>query len=337
MSFIENELQSVRKILVFPFDLLAHYLRSMELVKHFPNAEIVFAESKSYNDFIKRQGFTTFKVLQFDTDYVMKCSRKFDFSWLNYNDIKTVYDDQVRVIKNEQPDLVFGDIAPTLKMASEKCKISYLALNNAYLSPYYKYVRKLSIRHKIYPLFKFLPHQITDKMTEMGENFTFRTIHRSFRRLRQKESLQRFSSYLEEMQGDYNLLCDSEALFPQVNLPENYEIIGPLNHKVGSKEEDLLSKLNPNLKTIVICMGSSGDWDFWDFIEENDLYNYNIITAGSDRSYTPEYLLTWMQFLKKLIYLFVMVETAPFTRASVQMFQSFVEPVILNRNGMCMV
>ena len=267
-----------KRILVFPFNLMSHYLRCIELVKRFPNSEILFASSSAYNQFVIEQGLRLFEVDAFDEKEVVQCSKEFDFSWLNYNDIYRVYKDQIRVIKELSPDVVIGDVAPTLKMAAEKCGVEYWSLMNGYMTPYYKYVRKLSIRHKAYKHLKDLPESLSDKITSFAEKIAFKIVHKPFKKIRRQEGLSTVKSYMLETQGDYNFVCDSEDLFPQTDLPRNYEIIGNLNPIINKGEVEDLSDFNR--PTIVLTMGSSGDWSFWEFLYEKEFEKYNIIKAG---------------------------------------------------------
>ena len=92
-------------ILIFPFDLLSHYLRCLELAKRLKTAfDIQFADSCKYHSFIKQEGFETFKCLHLDSQQVMDCAEKFDFSWLNRTNLLPVYEAQVKIIQQLKPE-----------------------------------------------------------------------------------------------------------------------------------------------------------------------------------------------------------------------------------------
>src|SRR5690606_10563786 len=110
-----------KTILFFPFNLLSHYLRCLVLADTYDRNEyrIYFISSDEYNEFVFKHGYEVFSCKQFSASEVMRCSRRFDFSWLNPADLEEVMLDQVRAIRELNADLVIGDMAPSLKMAAE--------------------------------------------------------------------------------------------------------------------------------------------------------------------------------------------------------------------------
>lgn len=267
------------RILVFPFDLLSHYLRCIELAKRYPGAEIFFASSAKYSSFVHQSGYRTFHVEHFDAGAVMNCAEKFSFAWLNQKDIERVFLSQVKAIHELKPGLVIGDTSPALKMAAEHAKVPYVALMNAYMSRYYSELRTLPQTRPVYVLLSRLPAGLI----RFGEKISFRLVHQPFRRLRRKYGLKPVADYLREMEGDETLLCDEAYLFPQKKLPESYRIIGPLIYDNGQPEEELLSLFPPGKKVILICMGSSGNWEALRFLCLPRYSAFTIVTAGDDK------------------------------------------------------
>jgi len=79
-------------LLVFPYDVMAHYLRCLQLATYFaPFFEIKFLSSKRYQPFIAEAGFKTFEAASLDADKVQKCIEAFDFSWLNERELSYIY------------------------------------------------------------------------------------------------------------------------------------------------------------------------------------------------------------------------------------------------------
>lgn len=270
------------RLLIFPFDLMSHYLRCLVLARHYPEADIVFAASSKYDAFVHEAGYKTFPVEQFDPVKVMACSEKFDFSWLNVADIERVFLSQAEAIRKLQPDRVIGDTSPTLKMAAEVTGVPYTALMNGYMSPYYVCVRALSRTHPGHVHLYKLPPAIRDTIIRFAEKVSFRLVHQPFRKLRRKYRLKKVTDYMREMQGDDNLLCDELWLFPQRNLPANYTCIGPLLYKADTNAADdaFLSALPAGKKRVVVCMGSTGNWEQLAFLSSEKYSDYVFITAG---------------------------------------------------------
>ncbi|HZG01243.1 MAG TPA: hypothetical protein VEY71_09580 [Chitinophagales bacterium] len=269
----------MKKILVFPFDLMSHYTRCVVLAeKHFQSAsEILFQSSSRYNALVETHGFKTFDCERFDADYVMQCAARFDFSWLNEQDIERVFLSQVKVIEHYQPDLVVGDTSPTLKMAAEKTGVRHVALTNGYMTRYYAHVRKISRTHTAYKYVRRLPQSLGDAITQAAETVAFKSVHAPFRRLHKKYNLRSVDNYLEELEGDENLICDLPELFPQKNLPQNFRFIGPLAFKSDDLPKATFNSAKPN---ILVCMGSTGDWQRLTFLNDVAFAQYHIITAG---------------------------------------------------------
>ncbi len=272
-----------KRILIYPFDLLSHYLRCIVLADQYFNKEeneVFFLNSERYGHYIAQHGYQTFNGAQFDTEKVMNCTEKFDFSWLNETDLDTVLCSQVENIHKYNPDIVIGDVAPTLKMAAELTGVKHIALTNGYMTKHYSYTRKLSRTHPAFKYSEKIPEKYFNYITNFAENISFKLVHKPFNRLRKKYGLKRINNYLLELEGDENLICDHHKLFPQKNLSANYKSIGPLIYKVNKQEDVWLKNLPAEKPIIFICMGSTGNWKALIFLN-NEFYNqYTIITAG---------------------------------------------------------
>jgi UDP:flavonoid glycosyltransferase YjiC (YdhE family) len=279
---MQNRLfESKPLLMVFPFDVMAHYLRCLQLAKYLePWFDIKFLYSSRYHSFVSEAGFETFEATSLDADKVQQCVRSFDFSWLNDKDLSDIYRQQVKVINKLKPTIVLGDMAPTLKMAAEKTNVYYLSLINGYLSKHYAYVRRMPRSYPLYKLFNILPKSVYTYFTNIGEHIYFHDIHRPFSKIRKRAGLSPKHSYMQELEGDLNLICDLPELFPQKDLPENYLFVPPLFHKASSDGDAIINKLDTNKKTLFVNMGSTGDWTNVSFLNDSKYYNYNIVTAG---------------------------------------------------------
>lgn len=259
---------------------MSHYLRCITLAEKYKDYEILFAHSTKYISFITKAGYGSFEVETFDSAHVMACSEKFDFSWLSRSDIERVFKSQITVIKTLKPDFVIGDTSPTLKMAAELTDVKYVSLMNGYMTKYYAKTRGLSIEHPAYELLSKLPVKIADRIIKFAEGLAYKKIHQPFKVIRKENNLLPVNNYISEMEGDKNIICDDLKLFPQNNLPSNYEIVGPLFYASKGSEEDLINSLDPKKPTICVCLGSSGDYKKLQFLSEPKYFSVNIIVAG---------------------------------------------------------
>jgi UDP:flavonoid glycosyltransferase YjiC (YdhE family) len=95
---------------------MSHYLRCIALAQNYKDYDILFAYSDKYDVFVRKAGFGSFKVETFNAELVLECAQKFNFSWLNLNDIETIFLSQKQVIKDYKPYMVIGDTSPTLSI-----------------------------------------------------------------------------------------------------------------------------------------------------------------------------------------------------------------------------
>jgi UDP:flavonoid glycosyltransferase YjiC (YdhE family) len=267
-------------LLFFPFDLLSHYLRCLELAKQYSDYCIKFAASKSYSPFVKEAGYETFEVEHFDSSFVIQCTNEFNFKWLNQKEIERIFLSQLTAIKKQQPDLVIGDTSPTLKMAAEGAGVKYISLMNSYMSKFYLLCRPVPDIHYSAKYLKKLPPAWSDQITVFAENLSFQFVHKPFRNLRKKYKLKKITSYLSEIEGDENLLCDDPEIFPLKNLPANYKVIGPLMYSPTSIIEFPFHLIDKNKTTICVTLGSTGRWEDLLFLNKTQYTAYNIIVAG---------------------------------------------------------
>ncbi len=259
---------------------MSHYLRCITLARSYSDYEVMFAYSSKYDAFVKQAGFNSFEVEQFNSSEVMAKAAKFDFSWLNFSDLERVYHSQVKVIQTLKPYLVISDTSPTLKMAAEKTNVKCASLMNAYMSKYYSGVRGVSRTHYSYEYLQKLPISIAMFITKAAEKAAFKKIHHPFKELRKLQGLSKKRSYLDELEGDENLICDDPAIFSVAKAPYNYKVIGPLLYKQTEQENDLVKSLNNGKKNICICLGSSGNWSSLKFLSNDKYRVVNWIIAG---------------------------------------------------------
>lgn len=278
---MNTEEESKPLLLIFPFGLLSHYLRCLMLAKHFRTYfRVLFAYNEQFADFVAREDFQTFSCLSLDAKAVLQGVKKFSFSWINESSLEPVYLDQVRVIRLLKPVVVLGDTSLTLKMAAEKAGVPYISLMNGYMSKYYSFPRQLSRTHPMYKYVKTFPVPIANLLTQRGEAFAFSKVHRPFKMLRRRHQLSSKKDYLDELEGNLNLICDLDDLFPQKKYPSNYRQIAPLYYEPTRLNEGLADRLDSKKKTIFVSMGSSGDWDRLCFLNEPVFQKYNIIAAA---------------------------------------------------------
>src|SRR5690349_21439150 len=225
-------------MLVFPFGLLAHYLRCLVLCRQLRNyytIRILYHEA--YNSFIEDEGFDTFHCAALDPAMAIEGVKDFDLNWLKKDEIEKLFLSQVNVIRESGATVVLGDYTPTLKMAASKTGSRFISVMNGYMSKYFAGTRKISQSHPAYKFIRHLPPGLASFLTKYGESIAFMKLHQPFNAIRKKYGLNTCSSYLDELEGELNLICDLPELFPQKATPENYHVVGPLYYDAGSSPD----------------------------------------------------------------------------------------------------
>ncbi|MBC6996638.1 glycosyltransferase [Neolewinella lacunae] len=270
------------KVLVFAFDLLAHYTRCLRIAelleKHF---EFIFQES-DYDKVVQRQGFKTFPCLRLaEKELVANGCREDVMNWPR-TDMEKVMLAQRAAIEHYKPSFVLGDMSPTLSMAAEMSGVKYVSVVNSYLSRYCDVPFEMpdclpNITEDIIDVPPFYRSKLVDR-----EGFIAVTrSQKEFRFLRRQYGLTKKLNLALELEGDQTWICDSPLFHPiKSELPETVEAIGPLRFfPQGLCAEDIPVRLDK--KSIMVTMGSSGNYDFLHKLADPALADYEFLVCGS--------------------------------------------------------
>lgn len=267
-------------ILFFPFDLLSHYLRCLQLAETMKEEQIMFPFSAHYQHLVEQKGFAMFPFRGLPVQEVMDGALNFRFTWMREELLETAFLEQVAILKHFRPRLVVGDASFTLRMAAAYAQVPYLSLINGYMSDYYALPRRLPPSHWAYRSFFFVPRTFYDKISVLAERMMMRRLHRPFRHLAKKYGLPPKQNLFQELQGERTLLLDLPLLFPQKHLPKHHAFIGPLCHSSDTKETTITKWLTRGKKTLFVSTGSSGDLSKFRFLADESFGHYQILVSG---------------------------------------------------------
>jgi UDP:flavonoid glycosyltransferase YjiC (YdhE family) len=272
-------------LMVFPLDFAAHYFRCLEFCKKLSHQfEIFFADSAKYDKYIRSAGFETFKTANFNSEEITAAASSFDFSWLNLKAIETILESQIKAIEERKPSLVLGDASFTLKIAAEMTNVPFVSLLNGYMTKYCRVTRKVSPSHPGYAYSKTMPKRVFERLTRVIEHAMLEKVHEPFRKTRKKLDLTKRHYLLEELEGDYNLICDLPSFFPQKKLPENYQFVGPLFYKGDEEEKEVSDFLGDNPIRILVSLGSTGNWKKLNLLLDPVFSDTRIVITGNSCS-----------------------------------------------------
>jgi hypothetical protein len=248
---------AIRKplLLIFPIAHYSNYKRCLLIANQIREMfDIQFLHSDEFAPLVYQQGYETFykHFFSWSSEHDRDIKSKDDNSNLELSFLE-----QVEILETLQPLLVISDGLTTLRMATEFTGIPLIALLNGYQSPYYAGAKSCQL--------------------QLGANEPYRL-------LRDKYGLHFRQSIVEELEGDLNWICDLPDLFPQKELPESFELIGPLFEIEKPIRQSNSSHLNPLKKTIFIAIDDEEEQE--KFIDELDKVcnrRYNVVTDTSQK------------------------------------------------------
>lgn len=265
-------------LLFFPMDMLSHHLRCLQLadaIKSF--ATCIFATEK-YSDLIKSRNYEAVYYTSLSSEMIIQMGQKNDSSWVSTKVFEPVLDSQIQIIKKIKPHFVVNDYSFTAHLAAEYLNIPCLSLINGLFSNQLAIQKPIPLSHPMARFSFVIPGFVINGV----QNIIFKMLHRPYRQIRKKLGLSlKNRTFMDEFKGDISLILDTNEFAPQTHLPPNTFFLGPIYHTDSKVEEAVLSRLDPNKKTLLVNMGSSGSVGQVRFL--NDLYfsKYNVLVVGS--------------------------------------------------------
>lgn len=269
-------------VLVFAFDLLAHYTRCLRLAELLPDDYHFVFQASDYDEVVRRQGFRTFTCQRLpEKDLISHGCREDVMNWPRA-DLEQVMLAQCAAIERYQPAFIIGDMSPTLSMAAERTSTYFVSVVNAYLSRHYDapFIMPDCLPNDVPPFYR---NRLTDREGFMAVARS----QKEFRFLRRRYGLTKKLNLALELEGDQTWICDTSALHPlRKNLPPEVQEIGPLQFFPRNLPDHESGKTRPGRKTILVTMGSSGNYEWLWKLEADCFSKYDFLVCGrtSDRA-----------------------------------------------------
>ncbi|NND66957.1 MAG: glycosyl transferase family 1, partial [Halioglobus sp.] len=145
----------------------------------------------------------------------------------DFETLKAYVDDDLRVIAEVEPDAIIGDFRLSLAVSAAVAGVPYLALANAYWSPYCRQ------RYPVpeLPFVQALGPTVGQLLFSAVRPLAFALHCLPMHRLRRHYGLRSLGANLNRVytHGDCTLYADAPGLFEMRELPDNHHFIGPLN------------------------------------------------------------------------------------------------------------
>lgn len=172
--------------------------------------------------------------------------------------LKAYVQADLALIQAQQPDLVVGDFRLSLSVSARLMKRPYLAIANAYWTPY----SPPSFPLPVLPLTRLLPIPAARRLFSLFRPLAFRLHCRPMNQLRALHGLPSLGSDLRRVytDADHLLVADDPALHPLAGAGLPFSVIGPLAWSPDRPwpANDASGLGTSTTPMVYVAMGSSG-------------------------------------------------------------------------------
>lgn len=166
-------------------------------------------------------------------------------------------EEDLELIATVQPDIIVGDFRLSLAVSAELAAVPYVALSNAYWSPFSQQdyiVPEL-------PLTRILGTTLGQAMFSLGRPVAFALHCLPMHRLRRSYGLPSLGFNLRRVytHADYTLYADIPELFRLHELPPAHRFIGPVVWSPSDARPAWWQDIPQGLPIVYVTLGSSGN------------------------------------------------------------------------------
>jgi UDP:flavonoid glycosyltransferase YjiC (YdhE family) len=176
-----------------------------------------------------------------------------------YRVLERYVDDDLRVIEEARPDVIVGDFRLSLAVSARLAEIPYLAISNAYWSPF------APVRFEIptHIFTRLLGVSIANRLFALLRPLIFAQHSFPMYRLRRKYGMSSLGFDLSRVftEADVTLFADVPEMVPNIDsgMPGRYRYIGPIAWAPKGKIPPALKDESDLRPLVYVSLGSSGD------------------------------------------------------------------------------
>jgi len=195
--------------------------------------------------------------------------------------------DDLRVIGEVKPDLIVGDFRLSLSVSARLARVPYVALANAYWSPFYE-PGKWPVPELW--LTKLLPIAVAERVFRVARPAAFALHSRPLNRVRKRHCLADLGLSLRRVytDADFVAYADAPALFPIATLPATHRFIGPALWEPPVSFPPWWSELREDRPMVYVTLGSSGQASLLPAVAETlGALDLSVVIATAGRARLP--------------------------------------------------
>jgi UDP:flavonoid glycosyltransferase YjiC (YdhE family) len=174
----------------------------------------------------------------------------------DYATLRAYVDEDLRLLAAVQPDIVVGDFRLSLAVSAEIAGVPYVALSNAYWSPY---CQQRYIVPEL-PMTRVLGPTLGQLVFSLARPGVFALHCLPMNRLRRNYGLASLGVDLREVytRADYTLYADIPDLYRMQNLPRHHRFIGPIVWSPRFSHPPWWQAVPQGRPIVYVTLGSSG-------------------------------------------------------------------------------
>ena len=167
-------------------------------------------------------------------------------------------DDDLRIIREFDPDLVVGDFRLSLSVSARLANVPYVSIASAYWSPFYEPERWPV---PALPLTRLLPLPIAQGVFSIVRPLAFKLHCAPLNAVRRRFGLQPLQRDLRLVytDADFVLYSDLAELFPTRGLPAQHRFLGPVLWQPAVALPSWWDNLPSDKPIVYVTLGSSGN------------------------------------------------------------------------------
>ena len=160
------------------------------------------------------------------------------------------------VIGEVRPDFIVGDFRLSLSVSARRAGVPYLAITNAYWSPYAR--QRFPLPEL--PVVRWLGLPAARTLFDVVRPMAFALHTRPLNRLRREYGLKTLGTDLRRVytDADETLYADVPEMIPTFDLPANHHYLGPILWSPAVETPPWWSKPGTGRPVVYVTMGSSG-------------------------------------------------------------------------------
>lgn len=173
--------------------------------------------------------------------------------------LQSYVEEDLRVIKAVAPALIVGDFRLSLSISARLAKVPYMAISNAYWSPYARQTYPLPEL----PMNRLVGVKAASLLFSMVRPVAFALHTMPLNKVRKRYGLASLGWDLRRIytDGDHVLYADIPELIPTFSLPANHHQIGAINWSPSVPLPAWWEELPDDRPVIYVTLGSSGQAD----------------------------------------------------------------------------